>query len=251
MMLWRAWHLRNDIIHGKGEESVQSSVRFLISYRESLQIAKAGSPESGDRKGKKKLFEDDRQKELRKQASRSSTENAKWSPPPMGWVKINSDASFCISSGKASAGIVIRDDRGQVLLTSWKVVSNCTTAMEAEAVACLEEVRLAVEWVRLPARLEADCSMLIDALTSLAPTRASWTGVLQDIRGVGALLPEVVFDKVKREANSVAHSLAKLAVANNEMVVKRFRFPDCVRSIVELEAKEAEDSALACNKPVI
>jgi hypothetical protein len=32
MVFWRAWHLRNDIIHGKGQGSVGESVGFLVNY---------------------------------------------------------------------------------------------------------------------------------------------------------------------------------------------------------------------------
>ena len=34
--LWRAWHLRNNAIHGDGEASVYESARFVESYWKSL-----------------------------------------------------------------------------------------------------------------------------------------------------------------------------------------------------------------------
>jgi hypothetical protein len=39
LLLWHAWHLRNDIMFGKGTTSIVGSVKFLISYGESLKIA--------------------------------------------------------------------------------------------------------------------------------------------------------------------------------------------------------------------
>lgn len=45
LLLWRAWHLRNDQVHVKGMEPIEGSARFLVSY--------AGV---GDTKGKGKLF---------------------------------------------------------------------------------------------------------------------------------------------------------------------------------------------------
>jgi hypothetical protein len=32
LLLWRSWHLRCDIIHKKGEETIMNSVSFLLSY---------------------------------------------------------------------------------------------------------------------------------------------------------------------------------------------------------------------------
>jgi hypothetical protein len=36
LMFWRAWHLRNDVVHGKGMGSILGSVNFLTSYHESF-----------------------------------------------------------------------------------------------------------------------------------------------------------------------------------------------------------------------
>jgi hypothetical protein len=40
----------------------------------------------------------------------------KWEPPPRSWVKLNTDAAFCHDSGAASAGCIVRDEGGKVLL---------------------------------------------------------------------------------------------------------------------------------------
>jgi hypothetical protein len=34
-MLWRAWHHRNNIVHGDGKASVDASVLYLINYEAS------------------------------------------------------------------------------------------------------------------------------------------------------------------------------------------------------------------------
>ena len=36
MLLWRAWHLRNDVIHQMGDETIARSVAFLLNYDNSL-----------------------------------------------------------------------------------------------------------------------------------------------------------------------------------------------------------------------
>ncbi|GJN35111.1 hypothetical protein PR202_gb23849 [Eleusine coracana subsp. coracana] len=97
----------------------------------------------------------------------------KWSPPPPGWVKINTDASFCATSGRASVRIVVRDDNGLVLLSAWRLLRGCVSVEEAEGEACLEGVRLMAEWIRQPARVESDCAALMGALKSEAPNRSS------------------------------------------------------------------------------
>ena len=48
--LWRAWHLRNNAIHGDGKASVYGSARFVESYWKSLLQIRHGK--ENDKKGK-------------------------------------------------------------------------------------------------------------------------------------------------------------------------------------------------------
>jgi hypothetical protein len=43
-------------------------------------------------------------------------------PPPHGWIKVNTDAGFRAETSDTSAGVVIRDESGQVLLTAWQML---------------------------------------------------------------------------------------------------------------------------------
>jgi hypothetical protein len=37
LILWRVWHLRNDAVHGQGNETVKCSTMFLSSNEESIR----------------------------------------------------------------------------------------------------------------------------------------------------------------------------------------------------------------------
>jgi hypothetical protein len=52
-MFWRAWHHRNNIIHGDGKASVLGSARFLQNYESSFREANSDETTS---KGKKLIF---------------------------------------------------------------------------------------------------------------------------------------------------------------------------------------------------
>jgi hypothetical protein len=233
--------LRNDVIHGKGTGSVGASARFLIAYYESLQGTK------GKRHGK----QDDRVKGKMVEAVRANVEGTEagadgprridtWETPEQGWIKVNTDAGFCAQSGDSSAGIVIRDENGKVLLTAWQLLRQCATVEEAEAEACLRGVRLMTEWngewTGKPAVIESDCSTMVQALDRASGTRAQWDGLLTDIRGPCMLLPGFKLRMIKREANAVAHCLAKRAMHSKEFVVMRQNYPECVASQVRKEA---------------
>lgn len=209
LLFWRAWYLRNDIIHGPGKESVAGSARFLLSYYDSLHIAKQSNSLIKDAKGKGKVFPDgDTRPGSKGDNTGSAATKLKWEPPPQGWVKTNTDAAFCATTGETGIGVVVRDTRGSVLLTAWKIGRNCASVEEAEGEAMLEGTRLTAEWVRAPAILVSDCANLIEALKTEAYTRLSWASVVADIQAAATLMPGCSFERITRERNSVAHALA-------------------------------------------
>jgi hypothetical protein len=55
MLLWRCWHLRNNVIHDKGKATIKQSVIFLLNYANSLDTNPCASSKNMplDPKGKK------------------------------------------------------------------------------------------------------------------------------------------------------------------------------------------------------
>jgi hypothetical protein len=136
---WTAWYLRNDLIHGNRMGSIMGSTCFLTSYNESLHVACHGSQVGVDGKGKRPIFpgiQQGKAPSLRDRSNRKSL--AKWEPPPSGWVKLNTDAGFCVNFGLDSTGVVVRDSEGKVLLAAWRFLRHCGSPEEAEVEACLQ-----------------------------------------------------------------------------------------------------------------
>jgi hypothetical protein len=208
LLLWRVWHLRNDAIYGKGSATIQGSVLFLINYGLSLKLARCSSNADPDNKRKGKIREGKQIKvtEVRIDCA-SANRKEQWTTMQEGWIKLNTDAGYCPNTGEASAGMVARDDRGRVMLTTWRTLSSCASPEEAEAGPCLQGLRLIVQWIGRPAYVESDCSILVQALRK-EENRVAWAGVLMDIRATMQLLPKCKVQHVRREANQVAHNLA-------------------------------------------
>jgi hypothetical protein len=200
--------LRNDIIHGKGTASIVVSAKYLISYMELLLIASRSLQTRVPDKGKGKVGTDGIRpwKKAMPGNGIDQITTQRWRPPPAGWVKINTDAAFCHSSGAASAGVVIRGAAGNVLLSAWMVLRGCASPEQAETEACLKGLRLAVEWIRKPAYLETDCSTLIQDIVKENESRSVLAGILSEIKAVGGHLPACKFTHVRRDANIVAHT---------------------------------------------
>jgi hypothetical protein len=95
LLLWRAWHLRNNIIHGDGKESIKHSVEFLLNYARELDQNSSGNDQFTD------VVETSRPKTFKT-----------WKKPEPGSIKVNVDASFISSDGQASVGVVARNEKG-------------------------------------------------------------------------------------------------------------------------------------------
>lgn len=127
----------------------------------------------------------------------------------------------------------------------------CATAVEAEAGACVEGVRLALEWVREPAVTESDCAELIDRLKADAKSRSSWCNLEQDIKAACILLPGHRFVKVKRDANTAGHNLAQLAAASQAWAVWMFMAPSCIETIIESDLVISKFNRRSANRSSI
>jgi hypothetical protein len=183
LLLWCAWHLRNDVIHASGRASIAGSIMSLTSYSESLNIASQMAPVSLNGKGKKKVMEGSRPiRRGARQEQGSHLKKAAWLPPPQGWIKLNTDIGFCSMTGTAGIGVIARSEDGTVLLTTWRFLRICGSAEEAEAEACLEGIRLVAEWVRQSACVETDCSNLVYALRRDTERWSTCAGTIGEIR---------------------------------------------------------------------
>jgi hypothetical protein len=247
LLLWRAWHLQNDVIHGKGTESIKGFVSFLVSYGESLEIASYGTLASGaGDKEKAKMFPESKEGRSDPRKRKDSTMSPeKWKPPPPGWVKLNTDAGFCASSSMAGTSAVVRDSKGKVLLTAWQFLRHCGSPEEAEA--CLQGLRLVLEWIKHPTCIEADCLSLIKALETSHAPRSGWAGVIEEIQAARNLLPGSTISHARREVNKVAHELAQRAMKNQECEVMRQHAPECVRRQIVIKANGRMRASRACN----
>ena len=110
MLLWRVWHVRNELTHDKPLIAVEASKKFLCSYVDSLLLIKQG-PEVDIIKEKQPalLSNNGAQHKLEPSVQPSCI------PPPCGVAKLNFDGSFVQVDATADAGMILRDHTGVVI----------------------------------------------------------------------------------------------------------------------------------------
>ncbi|PPR82615.1 hypothetical protein GOBAR_AA38098 [Gossypium barbadense] len=75
----------------------------------------------------------------------SSNSIARWYPPPWDFVKVNVDTGFQLGQKKASSGVVIRDENGQILGAYSRTTYLVLFVFAAEAIAVTHGLRFAYE----------------------------------------------------------------------------------------------------------
>ncbi|GJN31008.1 hypothetical protein PR202_gb19362 [Eleusine coracana subsp. coracana] len=88
------------------------------------------------------------------------------------------------------------------------LLRHCTSAEEAELMACKEGIRLAIQWCEGPLILETDCVNCVSPMTWRDLSQSHLSAILQDINDMKVELQELRVTSVKREQNSIAHELA-------------------------------------------
>ena len=113
MLLWRIWHVRNEVVHAKPAPPVDVSVRFLESYLNSL--ASLTADQDADYVKGKMVPAQCLPETSVVRAIPIQTSNP-WIPPSEGRVKLNTNGS--VLNGSAGTGMVLRDHVGNIIFNA-------------------------------------------------------------------------------------------------------------------------------------
>ena len=91
MILWKAWQLKNNVVHGDGKETVSGAVHQLLRLSDDLEMATLATDKMGR---KSTLFV--HVQNICKPVTPASN---RWCAPPEGTAKLNSDAAFLQETG--------------------------------------------------------------------------------------------------------------------------------------------------------
>ena len=70
---------------------------------------------------------------------------ARWSPPPIGWFKVNFDVALFQDVGQARLGVIIHDSQGLVMVSLAQNIQLASSMAEMEALAATQALELVAE----------------------------------------------------------------------------------------------------------
>ena len=146
------------------------------------------------------------------QLGSSGIGRTRWSPPQIGFVKINFDGAVFDSSHSSGVGAVIWNHNGAVMASCAVKLNRVYRAEEIEALATLKALQFASEQGVQKAILEGDLLGLIKALESEDHNLSPWGLLVEDVKLVANSFVSLLYSHIKRNGNSVAHNLAKHAI---------------------------------------
>jgi ribonuclease HI len=66
-----------------------------------------------------------------------------------------------VQNEQAGAGMILRQSDGSVVFSACRALRHCSSALEAELMACLEGIRLAIDMGHQNIIAETDCQELV------------------------------------------------------------------------------------------
>lgn len=144
-----------------------------------------------------------------------SPDLVKWKKPVAGTLKLNVDAAVRLGADVFSMGLVLRDSAGAFVLSKTVCKPMVSTVLEAEALAILE----GLYWLQVldhdKAVVESDSLLAVRALQDDQDNLLEVGHTLDACRIILDSKPGYSISFVKRQANVVAHLVAKLPCSLN------------------------------------
>ena len=134
-----------------------------------------------------------------------------WKPPSHGLYKINLDGAVFSKNKQAGAGVIIRNEAGEVIAALSKKWKCPLGALEAEAKALEVGVEFARDVGISEAEFESDSLVICNALQGLASPPSSVMNVLAGVINHLSRFRQWSITHIKRQGNVPAHLLAQHA----------------------------------------
>jgi ribonuclease HI len=141
--------------------------------------------------------------------SKGGVARQRWCKHDPRHLKINVDGSFHSDSHAGSIGAVVQDYKGEFIAASTVFLPHVLSPAVAEAMAMREGLSLANHMVCTNVIMESDSSETIDACNGTEAWWGEYAAILAGCVDLASLLNSVCFQYCPREANEVAHDLAR------------------------------------------
>lgn len=158
--------------------------------------------------------------------------DVKWKPPEPGVLKLNVDASFRTEESSFSIGMVIRDHEGVFVEGRSMSLPRPSSVFETECIGVREALPWLQNYREWRVVVETDSLLTADALCTDRNNLLEVDHVLDQCKILLHSLPGVCVRHIRKHANTVAHSLARIPCLLNCFIMFTSPPTDLVEIIV-------------------
>ena len=142
----------------------------------------------------------------------------RWVHPPPGVYKINVDASVFDGENHFSIGMVLRDHQGHFVRGRVCKSAGCVSVFEAELVGILEALIWSSTLPGYTVAVESDSQLCVKAIYSDLHNHLEAGNLVEHCRILLRSQVGVSVGFVKKQANTVAHVLARISCTLNSFI---------------------------------
>ena len=183
--VWGIWNNRNQMRHGGQCKSYEVIVKGAVDYLNEYQAANRSTEHF------------------------AIPEAVRWRPPKQGWYKVNTDGATFKDIKCCGVGVVIRNEKGELMGALSKKFGLPLGGLEAEVLAVEEGVALAWDLGLKDIIIKSDALLVTNSLENqnVMPSsiRKVEEGILEELRMFNAW----DVNHTRRSGNSAAHIMAK------------------------------------------
>ncbi|XP_027067716.1 uncharacterized protein [Coffea arabica] len=218
-ILWQIWKARNRKAFEAQEADPRKSVQqALVEWEEYIEAQKGTDGEFI-------------------QQTAHSSNRGKWSPPPGGLIKINTDAAFSQNMRRTGMGAVARNAKGKLMKVWARAAYKTSEPQVEEAAAIRMGKQMAHEASWRAVEFQSDCKEVVDRINKENGQQSRVDVILEDIANMRCLFAKCTFSFVHRTGNCCAYSLAKFAVQLTKNVEWEEYFPMWLHESAQNEYK--------------
>ena len=149
-----------------------------------------------------------------KSIQKPETSEHKWTRPEPNFIKLNVDASFHVDDGMGATAAILRDARGIFIAAQCRLIQNAADAMTVEAMAMRDGLYLANSLGFNRVEAESDSLNVVNYCQGQAQWWDAAAAIFAECVDIATSIGKVIFKHCFRDANSVAHELAKFIFCN-------------------------------------